>query len=231
MIRTIAVMFICLVFVFQEVCTVFAREIVISTFEVESKLDVTSETIMKEAYRRLGHSLKVVRFPGERALWAANTGVVDGELFRVDGVDKKYTNLIKVPLNISKLEIVVFAKGKDFRVTGWDCLASYVIGYRSGVKAVELNMIKGLKTEPVSTYKQAFLKLDNGRTDVVLGSRTAGLETIRENQLQEITVLEPPLMSMKIFHYLHKKNVDLLEPLTKIIQQMKNEGLIEGDAN
>lgn len=227
MARTIVVIAIYLAFVLQGGSTVFAREIVLSTFEITNQLEVTTEKVMREAYRRLGYSLKVIKFSGERAIWTANNGMVDGELFRVDGIDKKYKNLIKIPLSISEIDLVVFAKGKDFRVTGWDSLSPYVVGYRKGIKAVEHNLIKGLKTEPVTTYKQAFLKLDSGRTDVVIASRTAGMETIRDNQLQGISALEPPLMQLKIFHYLNKKNQDLVLPLTEILQQMRSEGLIE----
>ena len=205
---------------------VSAREIVVSTFEVRTGLALKADSIMREAYRRLGHSLKVLRFPGARALVEANTGNVDGELFRVGGVEKNFENLIRVPLNISSVELVAFTKNKVFPLTGWESLLPYSVGYRIGIKAVEQNIPDEIIVEPVATYRQVFLMLDTGRTDVAIASRTAGMEAIQALGLKEITSLEPPLRTMKLYHYLNVKNKVLVAPLIAVLQTMKEEGLL-----
>lgn len=206
--------------------SVFAREIVISTFEKPSPIISTAESIMQEAYRRLGHQLKIVKLPGERALFTANKGDIDGELVRVDGVDKNYENLVKVPGNLFTIEFVVFTKEKIFPVTGWKSLSPYTVGYRMGVKAIELNLTEDIDTIAVQTYKQIFKMLNSGRCDVVVASRTSGMEAIQVMKLKSISALEPPLEQMKLYHYLHMKNKDLVAPLTSVLQQMEAEGLL-----
>ena len=58
---------------------------------------VISEVIVREAYRRIGVEVEIQKYPAERALRLADQGVADGEVQRIDGIDKRYTNLIKVP--------------------------------------------------------------------------------------------------------------------------------------
>lgn len=201
-----------------------SREILLSTFEVDTKLKHISQSIITEAYRRLGHEVKLIEFPGERSLWAANKGLVDGELFRIHGVAGKYENLIEIPVSLMSIEIVIFTKKKKFKVEGWQSLQPYTVGYRSGIKAVEQFIPKGIRTTPVSTYKQAFLKLVSGRNDVVLGSRAAGMQTIQNNNLQGVSILEPPLEQFRLHHYIHIKNKNMENDLSRILAQMKSEG-------
>lgn len=120
--------------------TVSAREVVISTFEKSSHIVIAVEEIMTEAYRRLGYDLKVYKMPASRSLFMANRGEVDGELFRVDNIDKAYPDLVKVPVDLYSIEKVAFTKNKFFTVDGWNSLAPYRVGYRRGIKVAELNL-------------------------------------------------------------------------------------------
>jgi polar amino acid transport system substrate-binding protein len=207
----------------------YAKEIVISTFEVDNNIGTLSEKILKEAYRRMGYDFKVVKFSGERSLACANNGDVDGELFRVGGLEKEYKNLIRVPFSILTIEIVIFTKNVIFQVNGWESILPYTVGYRRGIKVVEKNLIKGTVVEPVTTYEQAFLKLDSDRNDIVIGSRTACMETIEKLKLEGIKALEPPLVTTKIYHYLNNKNELIVKPLISVLEQMKKEGLINSN--
>lgn len=204
-----------------------AREIVVSTFSGPSELVLSAETCMREAYRRLGHSLRVIRFPGERSLITANSGLVDGELFRVSGIDNLYSNLSRIPLPIFTIEMVVFTKEKFFQVDGWKSLKPYTIGYRRGLKAIEFNLSADYQAESATTYEQVFLMLDTGRFDIAIGSRTSGMQMIHRLKIDDISILEPPLDSTKIYHYLHVKNKDLIESLTRVLEQMEKEGLLK----
>jgi polar amino acid transport system substrate-binding protein len=203
-----------------------AREVVISTFERPSRIVSTVEIIIKEAYRRLGHQLQVVKLPGERSLLFASTGEVDGDLFRVGKIDREYKNLIKVPVNLLTLEVVVFTRDRVFPVTGWNSLIPYTVGYRRGVKAVEYHLNEQIKTISAATYVPVFRMLEAGRCDVVVSSRASGNEAIDVLSLKGISALDPPLIKESMYHYLHVKNKDLIAPLTKVLTQMEREGLL-----
>lgn len=185
-----------------------------------------AEQIMTEAYRRLDITLIVHRQPGERSLVSANAGEMDGELYRRLGMERDYPNLVIVPVPLQTYEIVIFSLGTGFPVNGWESLRPFTIGFVRGIKIVEQNTV-GMKTEPVLTMEQAFQKLALGRTDVVLGNRRSGLAAIRAVKLEGVQVLEPPLASFPVFHYLHKKNEALMPRLTAVLQQMQKDKTIE----
>lgn len=207
--------------------TAHAGRIVISTFIDRDPVGVVAERVMAEAYKRLGLTMEIKRFPGERAIQSANAGLVDGELFRKkEGIEHAYPNLIRVPVVISLADFVVFTKGKVFRVEGWKSLLPYKVGYVRGVKAIELNLVPGTKAEVVTNHALAFQKLAAGRSDVVVAVRSTGQETISGLGLKGITILEPPLVTIQSYHYLNVKNQRLLKPLTTVLRQMEHEGII-----
>ena len=204
-----------------------AQQIVISTFEGETPHLASTQRIMDRAYEQLGITMVVKQFPGERAIQNANDGDVDGELYRKPGIEVLYPNLVGIPVNILSVDFVVFTKETQFPVKGWESLRPYRVGYMRGVKAVEANLAEVTWSEAVATYKQAFQKLVSGRSDVVIASRQRGLLALKTLGLSDITILEPPLITIKSFHYLHVKNRHLVEPLTAVLQQMDDDGALQ----
>lgn len=202
-----------------------AQTIVIST--VKGSVTPIAQSVMKEAYRRLGMKLEVQTMPGERALQSSNSGQVDGELYRKKDISKAYPNLIVIPVPVVSIDENVFTKGKRFPVTGWGSLVPYTVGYRIGIKIIEDNLVKGTKAEPVATLDQLFKKLDEGRTDVVIETNLSGLQTIKKLRLTGVIMLEPPIVQSPLFHCLNVKNKRLVEPLTTVLRQMEKEGTIK----
>ena len=206
---------------------VHAQVKVFSTVEGSSMVPIAEE-VMIEAYKRMGMTIEVRPLPPERALQDANNGEVDGDLYRKRDIDKAYPNLIVVPVPIVSIDEMVFTKAdKKFSVDGWESLLPYTVGHRLGIKVIEGNLVEGTKSEAVRTLEQLFKKLEDGRNDVVIETRLSGLATINKLGLKDIVMLEPPLMSLPLFHCLHVKNKHLVEPLTAVLQQMEEEGIIE----
>jgi polar amino acid transport system substrate-binding protein len=214
-------------FVSAVVSAAYAQHIVISTLNAHDPATEIAEKIMTEAYKRIGLTMDIRYFPGERALETANSGDVDGELYRKNGIEQTFPNLIRIPFVISKNDFVVFTKSKSFKVKGWESLAPYSVGYQRGVKAIEMNLTKDTKAEAVTTLEQAFKKLDQGRSDVVIDARLSGLRLLKDMRLNGIGIVEPPLAQIENFHYLHVKNKHLVEPLTMSLQQMEKEGVLQ----
>lgn len=203
------------------------QTIVVSTLAERSPVTETAEKVMSEAYRRIGMTMEVRPLPGERALRTANDGMVDGELYRGGDITQTFANLVKIPVVISTVDFVVFAKDKNLPVREWKDLAPLTVGYKRGIKAIETNLPAGTKAEPVDATEQAFKKLEVGRNDVVVAVRITGLVALNELGITNIAILERPLQSLQLFHYLHAKNQHLVEPLTMTLQQMEEEGFIE----
>jgi polar amino acid transport system substrate-binding protein len=182
--------------------------------------------ILTEAYGRLGITLKVTTMPGERSLVSANTGVTDGELYRKSDITAQYPNLRIVPVPLMRYEIVAFCRCKPFVIKDWSSLKPYRIGYIKGIKIVEQNTV-GMNAESVGTLKQAFAKLELGRSDIVLANRVTGIAALRAQQLNDVVVLSPPLASFPVYHYVFKNHEDLVPKLTEVLRQMEKDGTLE----
>lgn len=198
----------------------------VSTLVGDDPAATTSEQILREAYRRLGRNLTVHQLPGERSLMYANDGKMDGELYRKLGLERDYPNLLIVPVPLLTFELVIFSRGTTFVVNGWDSLRPYTLGFMRGNKIAQENTA-GMRVEQVPTMQQAFEKLMMGRTDLVLGHRASGMAVVRSQQLEGITVLEPPLASFPVYHYVNKKHAALVPELTRVLQQMQADKTIE----
>ena len=198
----------------------------VSTLLEPDPATTIAQRILDEAYRRLGLNLAVRYLPGERSLRSANNGEMDGELYRKLGMEREYPNLIIVPVPLLTYEIVIFTNGTSFPVSGWESLRPFTIGYVKGIKIVEQNTV-GMKTEIAATMRQAFLKMSLGRSDVVVANRASGLAVLKEMKMSDITVLNPPLATFPVFHYLNKKHQALVPKLTAVLQQMQKDKTIE----
>jgi polar amino acid transport system substrate-binding protein len=198
----------------------------VSTLVGDDPAAVISELVLREAYRRIGRTLVVHQLPGERSLVYANEGKMDGELYRKLGLDRDYPNLVIVPVPLLTFELVIFTRGTSFAVNGWESLRPYTMGFVRGNKIAQENT-KGMKVEQVPTMLQAFEKLMMGRTDLVLGHRASGMAVVRSQKLDGITVLEPPLASFPVYHYLNKRHEALVPELTRVLKQMQADRTIE----
>ena len=203
-----------------------AREIHISTLIGNDPATSVAEQVMADAYRRIGRVLVLHKLPGERTLLMANDGKMDGELYRKLGMERQYPNLIILPVALLTYEIVIFTRGTEFVVSGWESLRPFTIGYVHGIKIVRENTM-GMRTEPVPTMIQAFQKLTMGRTDVVVGNRASGLAAVAALKLDDVRVLLPALAAFPVYHYVHKKHAAMVPALLAALQAMKADQTIE----
>ncbi len=190
---------------------------------VNSVDTVISEVILREAYRRLGIAVTIRKYPAERALKTANQGRVDGEVQRINGLSKKYKNLIQVKPPINYINGTVFAKSADFIIQGWKSLAPYRIGIVRGIKFAERNT-QGMKTYPATDYAHLVKMLDKDRVDVVVSPGVNGWFQIKQLNLKGIREMSPPVARFELFHYLHKKNASLVPRIAKVISEMEING-------
>ncbi len=201
-------------------------EMHISTLLGNDPASQIAEQVMAEAYRRVGRKLVLHKLPGERTLLMANEGRMDGELYRKVGIERDYPNLIILPVPLLTYEIVIFTRGTEFMVSGWESLRPFTIGYVRGIKIVAENT-GGMKTEAVPTMEQAMQKLTMGRTDVVVGNRLSGLAALAALGVDDVRTLAPALASFPVFHYVHKKHAALVPDMIAALQAMKADKTIE----
>ncbi len=185
-----------------------------------------AKLVLREAYARIGQPIEFVTLPGERALTESNAGRVDGELARVAGMEKKYPNLIPVPVVISQFDGVAFSRKHDFPIDGWHSLKGYNIGAFTGSKFVE-NNTAGMDVVYVPGVKNLFSMLDRDRLDVIVIPYLSGLRYIKKNALTGFRKMKPALKTFTLYHYLHVRNLYLLPRITVVLKRMEKEKRIQ----
>ena len=182
-----------------------------------------SEVITRKAYKRIGIDVEIRKYPAERALRIANSGKVDGEVQRIDGIAATYHNLIQVRPAISYLEGTAFSRTKTFVVKGWESLRPYRIGYIRGIKFAERNT-RNMDSVAVGDYTGLFKMLTKERFDIIVSPRLNGLYQMRQLDIRGVRELTPAIMRFDLFHYLHQKHVKLVPKISAVFAEMAASG-------
>lgn len=179
--------------------------------------------VLEQAYAKLGIQLIYLPLPGERALRDANAGRVDGEVFRIANVEKRYAHLIPVPTPINVLEAIAFTKDKQITISGWESLRGYKLGIQVGIKFADRGT-RGMDRILVDSNEQLFKMLYHERIDVAVMAHVNGLITLRDMHQRGIQALQPPLQRYPLYHYLHQKHQALIPRLDAVLREMQATG-------
>lgn len=181
---------------------------------------------LEEVLKHLNYDLEVPQYQSAKCFELSNSGQVDGEIWRIRGVEAEYKNLVRVPVALWSHPELAFVK-RDLKIKDWQSLAAYRVAYRAGTKVVESN-IDGIvdKQVPLDTIDEAFQLLETGQVDVVISDNIVGTVLLESEKYQQsgIRVVEKPLDQALLFTYLHKKHSDLVPRLAAAITQAKRDG-------
>jgi len=182
------------------------------------------DRIVKEAFQRIGITVDVPFLPAERSIMAANAGIHDGELNRIEGIERLYPHLVRVPESNMDFNFVAFSKKQDFATTDWSTLKSLRVGYIKGWKVLE----EQLRDHPEVTYtnsaEQLFNQLDKDHIDVALYGERIGYAQLKNMGLTDVKVLQPPLTTKKMYMYLNEKHKNLTVKVAESLREMKRDG-------
>ena len=99
----------------------------LSTPDQKGMLDL----LVKEAFRRIGLEAEIVFNLTGRSLSDVNEGLADGELNRIEGMEKNFPNLVMVPEPNMVMDFVAFSK-RDLPIDGWDSIRGLRVGIVRG---------------------------------------------------------------------------------------------------
>lgn len=184
------------------------------------------DVVAGEAFRRAGVKLRLVRLPAERALLNANAGIEDGDLTRIAGLEVKYPNLIRVPEKLADWTFNAFSRDPAMS-TDLESLRSRPVAHIKGWKIYEQMMDGAPAVVTAEDSAQLFRLLELGRVEVVLYMRWMGQARIREQGLQGVVLLEPPIATREMFIYLHKRHAELVPKVAAALRDLKKEGFYE----
>lgn len=183
------------------------------------------DIVVGEAFHRAGLRMKLVKLPAERGLINANEGIDDGDLSRIAGIEKVYPNLIRVPEKIFDMEFVAFSRSKLVKHASWNSLKPYSVGYITGWKIFEQNLLPGTEITTAEAPQQLMNMLELGRIQFALYSRWMGLAILKEMHNEDIRVVEPALAQRAMYIYLNKRYRRFIPNLTRALREIKQEGM------
>ncbi len=184
------------------------------------------DIVAREAFRRAGVQLTLVKLPAERALLDANAGIGDGELARIAGLEEQYPNLVRVPEKLVDWDFTAFSKNRAIP-SDWAAIRQYAVGHIKGWKIYEQKMAGAGSAIAVDDSEQLFRLLARDRIDVALFARWMGLALIQHQGMKDVYALEPPLATREMFIYLHKKHAAFVPKIASALRALKAEGFYD----
>jgi hypothetical protein len=180
-------------------------------------------SVLREAYRRIGVAVSTKVEPADQSLQQASRGELDGVVARVAGLEARHPGLVRVPVAVVQVDAMVFANKTPLMVGGWESLRPYRIGILKGVQYAA-DGTRGMRVDVSGDNTQLFGKLENDEIDFAVATRIEGVLTMREMRSRRITMLEPPLTKVVLYHYLHASHRDLVPKITASLTAMEREG-------
>ncbi|MES2102767.1 MAG: transporter substrate-binding domain-containing protein [Pseudomonadota bacterium] len=183
---------------------------------------VMAQRILIQAYKQLGVTLRFEALPNLRIVSMAEAGAVDGVDFRV--TDTRLGDMKKIEMPVAYEELVVFSVNQYFTVSGYQSLQPYSIGYLTGAR-VFAGRLKGMRVDTAPSLESLFNKLQAGRTDIVVESRSSYCKA-RQLGLSRIRMLEPSLEKIVGYHWLSKRHGALIPRLDAVLKKMQQDDTI-----
>ena len=195
------------------------NELIFSTlFRGSDHQDQISEQRLRNAYKQLGYNIRIVAYPGRRALLEANLGNVDGEFRRSKLDAKKYPNLIRVQAPVNHLELCAFGLTEQADFDGKNSLKNYKVGVIRGGRRSERLAALSAYSVRVSNTEQLTMMLKSHRIQLGIGN-CKSIADYKAQHKEDFHIYAPPLERIPLYHYLHRRHQDLVGPLTNILRR------------
>lgn len=181
--------------------------------------------LLSAVYKQHGYNIALIDFPSDKALNAANEGILDGQLGRISDIERLYPNLVRLPTPLFNFNLLLINK----RNKCTDC---------------QINQFKSVSI--VSNYVAAttYLKSMNFQGDIVdVHSIKTQLALLNQNKIDSIIVLDFQLNTQvgslsgeeyqiqiinktNSYHFLHNKNPELVEKISLTLQAFEKNGFL-----
>ena len=183
-----------------------------------------TDLLIPALFKRLGIEAElVVNKASARAITLADDGIDDGIAARVEGLETKFPNLIRVQEPIFVNDFVACSLGQGPAQADWQSVSAYRASYIIGWQIFDNNLKPGKELLLAKDAEQLFSLLKAKKVDLALHERWQALWQAREAGMK-LTILEPPLARVKMFIYLHRKHAALVERVAQELAAMKADG-------
>lgn len=181
------------------------------------------EALARAAFKRIDVDVEVSTVPVARALINVNEGLDDGDLFRIEGAEQTYPNIVRVPEKLFDSDFMAYTNRADIAIHGWADLQSYAVAYTTGWRIFDLNVKGAKEVTKVSSMGTLYPLLVQGRAEVVLADRFQWQWAMRQNGYTT-SPTGWPLATVGIYMYLNKSKLPLVPKIAQAIADMKADG-------
>ena len=176
--------------------------------------------LITKAYGNIGYKVKIFPFPARRAIIKPWTGIpYDAQLMRVIEAEKMLPNYIRIPVVVGQAKTLAYAKDENLIVEGWNSLSKYRIAALRGYVGIE-PYLQSYDVDYVNNATQAIKMLRLGRVQIAVLPEPMANSAITELGIEDIHVLEPPLDTVALYHYLHEQHAALVPELTTELRKL-----------
>ncbi|OIQ50358.1 hypothetical protein BerOc1_02289 [Pseudodesulfovibrio hydrargyri] len=191
-----------------------------------ARIHVEARDRLEAAYERAGLAVEFVPLPQKRSLVQAVDGVIDGDVGRIPGLERKFPTLVRVDVKLLDLVGVAYVvKGQRMGDYRPELLATLRAGAVRGVLWAE-KVMDGHRLEQVNNYETLFGMLLEGRIDLALASRLSAEDVFRADRARyaRIRGLDPPVYHVPFYHYVNIACADIVPRLEKALRELRAEG-------
>ncbi len=190
--------------------------------------------ICSEIFRRMDIPLSVVYMPLKRASIEISAGRIDAEPARIYAYGEQYPDLVRIGEPVVFMTVAAFASRSELSgaYEGWASLRSFreTVGFPRGMKACEDSIplyMRENRIDRVNNTLSGLRKLENSRIALYIDDLNSVKSELLEQSLS-IDLVQAGIMEVvPLYMYVNRKFEPLAEPLSEVIKQMKQEGLIE----
>ncbi|WP_207260697.1 transporter substrate-binding domain-containing protein [Desulfovibrio sp. Huiquan2017] len=216
----------CFVFCLLWAAPGMAREPYRIGFAQNARIHQEARTRLEAVYKRAGLPVEFVPLPQKRSLLLAVDGLLDGDVGRIPGLEETYPSLVRVDVKLLDLTGAAYVvRGQDFGDYRVALLDSLRVGAVRGVLWAE-KLMGDRPMEKVNNYETLFDMLLAGRIDLALGSRSSAEGVLRDDRARygSIRMMVPAAYQTPFYHYVNRKNADIVPLLEKALRELHAEG-------
>jgi hypothetical protein len=184
-----------------------------------------------DAFNRINIKMNRKYYPAKRLSRMSNSGVIDGELGRSYSYNSTPKNLVRIPIAHWEAEFVAYTTNKDLKLKSWKDFKHKDLRVEciNGIKLCEKKLPHYTNPKNISIITkpiQGLRKLLIGRTDVFIFTKLGVEKILESNEFKNSGIyFAGTLHKEAAYAYVHKEHEYLVPSLTKVLKNMKEEGL------
>lgn len=179
--------------------------------------------LMSMAYIELGYEVRIIDFNHQSALTAANNGILDGQLGRINTITQQYKNLRIVNFPLFEFNLILLKGCLQCTYQQLDSIA-----IQGGYPAAQNYLNKHPITGDVISVKSVTAQLNLLTQKKVSGLILLDFMLLTKHPNFDIAQFQTEVLApIKSFHFLHKRHSALIPRLETELRKLNENGTVQ----